>query len=289
MAIYIGIDGDGTLYNTDGTIDSGNLNSLISTLEKSRENGMILCHTTGKDIPYVNRMRRIYPEVFNALDFNLLENGAVAYNEEKIELLTVRNRRLKLVDTDNELLKNLDELVCRLSEKELQGEIKKRLASVQYRTENRNSDSNEDFGKIKEWLEQDIHPGEFYATMSAYAIFVNQAGISKWTALKYVAGDSTTCAIGDSLNDFESLRNSHYGFVPENAAEKLLEELEKDGFKIVNLDSLDAFYAGSNSADKKTKRKTENSAEKRIYISGKECSAAVIEVLEKIMLLKERR
>ena len=169
--IYIGIDGDGTLYDNNGNINQKDIQPLLAALGQVKKKARVY-HLTGKDWEYVQELREDYGGVIDSLDFHLLENGAVSTDGSTTQLMIVKSGDIVMLESEPEFTSKLEAIANRLGQKGLSRDlIKVRKASVQYRGP---VDSREkDIAEINLWMGE-IYPDEFYATMSAYAIFINQ-------------------------------------------------------------------------------------------------------------------
>ncbi|MBN1156796.1 HAD hydrolase family protein [Candidatus Woesearchaeota archaeon] len=259
--IHIGIDGNGTLYKTDGTFDKKEIHPLLSAF-RSLKGKAKLYHLTGRDIEYIEtRLRQPYPEVIGALHYHLLENGGVFYDGKDFRVLSIRDGKIIETDCDSQLSHQLNRIFSLFEARGIPREhVKVRHTSIEYAVPDDNTRVKE-LKSISEWLEEDIFPRQFYATMGAVAIYVNQIGIDKWMALGKVSKGETTCAIGDSMNDYDSISQATYGFLPGNAALGLMDKLTAAGFSIRSL-------AEFNPNERKV-----------IYKSESKCTAAVAEIL----------
>lgn len=176
--LHIGIDGDGTLYRSEGTINPQDLGPLVEVLKKLKPQARIYT-LTGKYLKFTQDFRHRYPQVDAQIDLHLLENGAVINWGESTSLLVAREGEIEEVESDPALEGKLSHLAEELARRGL-GEdlLSVRSASLAYRGPEQRR--REDLWLINGWLENDLYPGQFYATMSGFAIFINQRGISKW-------------------------------------------------------------------------------------------------------------
>jgi len=78
---------------------------------------------------------------------------------------------------------------------------------------------------------------DFYITYSSVALDIIPVGINKWVALKYIADDTKTVAFIDSYNDKEIALHSDITFLPQNSSPALIEFLENNGKRVLNINN----------------------------------------------------
>ena len=217
MKIYIGIDLHGTLLNKQEKITESFQKALYASLKKLKAKAkLFVC--TGNDLPFVKEV--IPQHIFSLFDGCVLETGCVVSDGAK-EVVKVP---AKIQDLSQKLRKKLEN---RFPETE----FRRRLTTISLFCSNpKNFAKNvEDFVNKSRYIE------DFDVTYSSVAVDVIPKGWDKFIGMKMIAGKNKIIGIADSMNDFGLLERSHFSFIPSNAPPEIINKLQENGKRVVNI------------------------------------------------------
>jgi hydroxymethylpyrimidine pyrophosphatase-like HAD family hydrolase len=216
----IGIDMHGTLLDCEEEIPKKFHKALRLAIQRVKPFASIYT-CTGNDLLFVKERLR---GLLGLFDGHILETGCVISLNGKTEQVLVKEEELKAI-------KMLKKKIDRRRFSWVTEGNRRRLATISLFTNNPKSHMPD----VQAFVNSVGFGNIISVVHSSVAVDLKPKGYDKYTGLRFVAKGKNTIGIADSQNDSPLILHSDFAFVPENVDPELVDLVESNGKRVVNI------------------------------------------------------